>query len=232
MLGSLRVRIRCRTYLDAKLASRLLCSSNMKKGNVSARKVACRAVCALGCFVSIQLVGARGARAESAGKAESARKVQGFEVLGSLGYGFGGLTYEYKEYKPYGVMVGLDLGYTLPFGLRIGADAIHGVGRKVEQTVPTGEVVTTVANSLAFGGSVGYDHLLWSSFRLRGALDAGLMGFARSTDRGPLPGLTVYFGPKVALLWEYRVFELGLQSKYWLTSANVFQVGLTGGVRF
>jgi hypothetical protein len=199
----------------------------MNKGNVSAREVACRAVFALGCFVVIQLVGARSARAEGA------RKVAGFEALGSLGYGIGGVTdRDGREYQPYGVMVGLDLGYTLPFGLRIGADASLGVGRKIEQTLPSGEVVTTVASSSPFGGSLGYDHLLWSSFRLRGAVDAGLMFFARSTDRGPLPGVTAYCGPKVALIWQSGVFELGLQSKYWVTAANVFQLGLIGGVRF
>ncbi|MEI9941693.1 MAG: hypothetical protein WDO69_31140 [Pseudomonadota bacterium] len=198
----------------------------MKKGNVSARKVACRAVFALGCFVFIQLVGERGARAESP------RKVAGFEALGALGYGVS--VGAGDKYEPYGVMVGLDLGYTLPFGLRIGVDASHGFGRRIEQTSSTGEVVTTEAGSSACGGSVGYDHLLWSSFRLRGAIDTGLIGFWTSTDRGPFPGLAWYYGPKVALIWQYSVFELGLQSKYWVTTADhgVFQVGLVSGVRF
>jgi hypothetical protein len=185
-------------------------------------------VLALGCFVLIQLVGVRGARAESA------RKVEGFEVLGTLGYGVSVAGATRDEYEPYGVMVGLDLGYTLPFGLRIGADANRGFGRRIEQTLSTGEVVTTEAASIAFGGSAGYDHLLWSSFRLRGAVDAGLMGFSTSTDRGPLPGLASYFGPKVVLIWQYRAFELALQSKYWVTTADhgVVQVGLMSGARF
>jgi hypothetical protein len=162
----------------------------MKKVDVSARKVACRAALALGCFVSIQFVAARDARAESP------RKVQGFEVLGALGYGVSVGGEARDEYEPYGVMVGLDLGYTLPFGLRIGAEASRGFGRRIEQTLSTGEVVTTEAASIAFSGSVGYDHLLWSSFRLRGAVDAGLSGFSTSTDRGPLPGLAWYYGPR------------------------------------
>ena len=53
----------------------------MKKWGVSARKVACQGF-ALGCLIFIQLVGARSARAESP------RKVEGYELLGTLGYGF------------------------------------------------------------------------------------------------------------------------------------------------
>ena len=195
----------------------------MKK-DVSARRVACRAVFALGCFVFIQLVGVCDARAESP------RKVEGFEALGMLGYGvaLGDVTSANKEFEPFGVTVGLDLGYTLPFGLRIGADASRGFGRKVESTSRTGEVVTTDASSITCGGSVGYDHSL-SSFRLRGAADAGLLFWY---DEAAAPGL--YFGPKVALIWQYRAFELGLQSKYWVTSEShsVVQVGLMGGARF
>jgi hypothetical protein len=140
----------------------------MRKGDVSLRKVACRVLLALGCFVFSQLVGARGARADSP------RKVEGFEVVGTLGYGFpvGATTV-----NPYGVTLGLDLGYTLPFGLRIGADAIYGFGR-------TSEDVTDIV-SFAFGGSAGYD-LLLSSFRLRGALDMGLALY--SAERGRVEG--------------------------------------------
>lgn len=205
----------------------------MNKGVISARKVACQAVFALGCFVFIQLMGVRSARAESP------RKLDGFEALGTLGYGapVGDLTWHYKdeirEFDPYGVMLGLDIGYTLPFGLRIGADATRGFGRKREQTLSTGEAVVTHADSFAWGGSLGYD-LLLSSFRLRGAADMGLV-FIDVENR---PGGMWYLGPKVALLWQYRALELGLQTKYWVTSADgpgnngVFQVQLMSGVRF
>jgi len=193
----------------------------MKKGDVSARKVACRAALALGCFVFIQLGGARDARAESPGK------VEGYEVLGTLGYGVavGDVSYRDNEFDPYGVMVGLDLGYTWSFGLRIGTDASYGFGRKSEQTRWTGEVVTTDASSTTWGGSVGYD-LLLSSFRLRGAAEAGLLLWYEEGNAAP----GFYFGPRVALIWQYRAFELGLQGKYWFP--RTFQVGLMGGARF
>ncbi len=205
----------------------------MKKGNVSARKVACRAVFALGCFVFIQLVGARGARAESP------RKVAGFEALGTLGYAFGDVDWwNGQEAAPYGVTVGLDLGYTLPFGLRIGAQIGHGFGRRLEETSSTGEVVVTDVSSTAWGGSVGYD-LLLSSFRLRGAADAGLITYYHDYHQGVLPpGASYYIGPELALIWQYRAFELRLQSKYWVKSADgegnngVVQVALMSGARF
>jgi hypothetical protein len=232
--GSARDSFCQTTCVDAKAAFRLPCSPNMKKWGVSARKVACHA-CALGCFVSIQLVGARGARAESS------RKVEGFEALGTLGYGFSDdLVYNDKRYDPYGVMLGLDLGYTFPFGLRIGADASYGFGRRLEQTSSTGEVDATDATSIALDGSLGYD-LLLSAFRLRGAVDMGAARYWFDGGRieGPrVPGAAFYIGPKIVLLWQYRAFELGLQSKYWATSAdgpgnnNVVQVGLISGVRF
>jgi len=199
----------------------------MKEEDVSARKVACQAVFALGCCVFIQLVGARD------GRAESPRKVEGFEVLGTLGYGVGvgDMTWWDKEVAPYDVMVGLDLGYTLPFGLRIGAEASHGFGRRVEETLSPGDVVVTDVSSTDFGGSVGYD-LLLSSFRLRGAADLGM--FLYDGQGGYIPGASYYIGPKVALIWQYRAFELGLQSKYLVTSAEheVVQVGLMSGARF
>jgi hypothetical protein len=194
----------------------------MKKVDVSARKVACRTGFALGCFVFIQLVGARDARAESP------RKVEGFEVLGTLGYG---VAVGDMELEPYGVMVGLELGYTLPFGLRIGADLNYGFGGRTEQTLSTGRVVVTDASSTTLGGSVGYD-LLLSSFRLRGAVDSGLIFF--NFEGAAEPGASWYIGPKVALIWQYRAFELGLQSKYWVTldRTGVVQAGLMSGARF
>ena len=194
----------------------------MTKGEVSVRKVSCQAVFALVCFVFIQLVGARDARAESR------RKVEGFEVLGTLGYG---VAVGDMEIEPYGVMVGLELGYTLPFGLRISTDASYGFGGSVEQTISTGRVVETDASSINWGGSVGYD-LLLSSFRLRGAVDSGVIVY--DVNGAATPGAAYYIGPRIALIWQYRAFELGLQSKYWVLPAGsgAVQAGLMSGVRF
>jgi len=194
----------------------------MKKGNVSARKVACRAVFAVGCFVFIQLVGLRGARAESP------RKVAGFELLGMLGYG---AVIGESTHHPFGATVGVDFGYTWPVGLRIGTDASYGFGRREEYTRWNGEVDSTHYSSLTFGISVGYDVLLSSSLKLRAAGDAGGLALF-NRDEGDLDGGWFYLGPRVALIWNYRAFEFGLQSKYLFTSPNCLQVGLIGGTRF
>ena len=68
---------------------------------------------------------------------------------------------------------------------------------------------------------------------MRGAADAGLFFWYDQTGT-----LGLYIGPRVALIWQYRAFELGLQSRYLLTddsvatTPNVVQVGLMGGARF
>ena len=100
----------------------------MKKWGVSARKVACQGF-ALGCLIFIQLMGARSARAESP------RKVEGNELLGTLGYGFlfrDLTTTNDRQVNPFGVTVGADFGYTFPFGLRLGTDASYAFGSKTE----------------------------------------------------------------------------------------------------
>ena len=197
----------------------------MKKGDVPARKVACRAVFALGCFVSVQLVGARDARAESP------RKVEGFELVGSLGYTIASRDWTLNDQKidPFGVLVGLDFGYTFPFGLRLGTDAVYGIGRTIESTNWKGEVSTTHSSSFTWGASVGYDLMLPSSFRLRGAADAGLLVYFYYKGDA---GVGAYVGPKVALIWQYRAFELGLQGRWLMLYPGALQVGLMGGARF
>ena len=198
----------------------------MKKLDVSARKVACRAVFAIGCFVSIQLVGARSARAESPGKV----KVEGYELLGTLGYGFGfwdGGNSD-REVDPFGVTVGGDFGYTFPFGLRLGTDAGYAFGRRHEYTDRrTGEVVKTHASSITWGASLGYDLLLSPWLKLRGAADVGLILVLDEGSAAPW----MYFGPKVELLWQYRGVELGVQSR-WMMWVGAVQVGLLAGKRF
>jgi hypothetical protein len=194
----------------------------MKKGDVPARKLACRAVFALGSFVFAVLVGARNARAESP------KKVEGFELLGSLGYGitYWDLTSNGKQVNPFGVTAGGDFGYTFPFGLRLGTDASYAFGRTKEDTLRTGEVVTTHASSITWGSSIGYD-LLLSPFRLRGAADVGLILLLEEGTVAPW----MYFGPRIALTWQYRGVELGLQSR-WMMWIGTVQVGLMGGTRF
>ena len=186
----------------------------MKKWGVSARKVACQGF-ALGCLIFIQLVGARSARAESP------RKVEGYELLGTLGYGI-----QFWEGSAFGVTVGGDFGYTFPFGLRLGTDAGYAFGRTMDYKRWTGEEITTHASSFAWGGSIGYD-LVLSSFRLRGAADGGLL---LVLDQGKVAPWG-YVGPKIGMTWQYRSVELGLQSR-WMVWTGTVQLGLMAGTRF
>jgi len=186
----------------------------MKKWGVSARKVVCQGF-ALGCLIFIQLVGARSARAESP------RKVEGYELLGTLGYGI-----QFWEGSAFGVTVGGDFGYTFPFGLRLGTDAGYAFGRTEEYTNWMGEAVKTHASTLTWGGSIGYD-LLLSSFRLRGAADVGLILWFDEGTVAPW----IYFGPKIGLTWQYRGVELGVESR-WMMWTGTVQVGLMAGTRF
>ena len=194
----------------------------MQNGCVSARKAACRALFALGCFVFIQLVGARSAQADSP------RKVEGFELVGTLGYGFGRWHRNADDnyIDPFGVTVGGDFGYTFPFGLRLGTDAGYAFGRTMDYKRWTGEAITTHASSITWGGSIGYDAVL-SSFRLRGAADVGLL---LVLDQGKVAPW-IYCGPKLALTWQFRGVELGLQSR-WMAWAGTVQLGLMAGTRF
>lgn len=77
----------------------------MKNGDASARKVARHGVVALGCFAFIELAGVRSAQAESS------RKVEGFELLGKLGYGavVGDRDFADRESDPFGVLLGVDV---------------------------------------------------------------------------------------------------------------------------
>jgi len=196
----------------------------MKKMDVAACKAACRAVFALGCFVFIQLVGARDARAESPGK------VEGFELAGSLGYTLASRDWSFNDQKidPFGALVGVDFGYTFPFGLRLGTDAVYGFGRTIESTNWKGEVSSTHASSLTWGASLGYDASLSSSLRFRGAADAGLLVFFDESGTG----FGGYVGPKLALIWQYRSFEIGIQTRWLVFYPGALQAGLTAGTRF
>ena len=178
---------------------------------------------ALGCFAFIQLVAVRSARAESS------RKVEGFELLGTLGYGVavGFWTAGERKIDPYGVTPGVDFGYTWPFGLRIATDVSYGFGRRIENKDWMGEVYTTHASSFTWGASAGYD-LLLSSFKLRGAVDGGLAVYFDQGEAAP----SAYVGPKVAFIWQYRALELGFQTKYLWAIPSAFHVGFMGGTRF
>jgi hypothetical protein len=166
------------------------------------------ALLGIGCFLCVQGLGAGEARA--AGKA----KVEGFELLGGVGYG---LALEEPDRKygqppnrnPYGVLLGIDGGYSWRSGLRLGFVAQCGSGEYA-------------CSNLLGGASVGYD-ILFSSFRFRSSLEGGFW-YAYA------PWL--YIAPAIALIWQHGSFELGLGSKYLVAPINGVQLMLMSGTRF
>jgi hypothetical protein len=170
-----------------------------------------RTFCALlgiGAFLLVQGLGA--GEAQAAGQA----KVEGFELLGGFGYG---LALEEPDRKygeppdrnPYGVLVGIDGGYSWRSGLRLGFSAQCGSGE-------------FFCSNLTGGASVGYD-ILFSSFRLRGSLEGGLW-YAYAP--------AFYAAPAIALIWQHGNFELGLSSKYHFAPIAGVQLMLMSGARF
>ena len=61
------------------------------------------------------------------------RRLDGFELLASAGYGDATSPIRNLELEPYGASFGLDLGYTFPIGFRVGGVVGYGLGRSVEQ---------------------------------------------------------------------------------------------------
>lgn len=169
--------------------------------------------------------------------AEDAPRTAGFEILGSVGYGFafGEVKLNYAqpvEVNPYALLVGADVGYTWRSGLRLGATASYGFGETIEQTrrLPGSDTeyeITTDASGITAGASVGYD-LLLSSFRLRGSVEGGLILWYDNGDSLP----SAYVAPALGVIWQHQAFQLGLGAKYLFAPPNSLQFALMSGVRF
>lgn len=164
-------------------------------------------------------------------------KVDGFDVVGNVGYGTA--TDDYAAGltgNPFGFMLGVDAGYTFRFGLRLGVTYTHGFGRDSEGTRTVEGIespVQTHHRSDMFGATVGYDWLL-DPIRLRASLDGGVINFIRTTDRGDLPtGITLLAAPGFSALWQVGPLELGAGFKYYFQgSGPAFSGSLMAGARF
>jgi hypothetical protein len=191
-----------------------------------------RALLMVGSLVVAQVAGIAGASAAEP-------KVDGFDVVGNVGYGTATDNYTAAEVKgdPFGFMLGVDAGYTFRFKLRLGLIYTHGFGRDSEGTRSgTGGAespVQTHHRSDMMGGTVGYDWLL-DPIRLRASLDAGVGVFIRTTDAGDLPtGIILLAAPGFAALWQLGPLELGAGLKYYLLSSGPgFSGSLMAGARF
>lgn len=166
-------------------------------------------------------------------------KVDGFDVVGNVGYGTATDDYTVAGLKgdPFGFMLGVDAGYTFRFGLRLGVFYTHGFGRDSEGTRTgmggTESPVHTHHRSDMMGATVGYDWLL-DPIRLRASLDGGVNTFIRTTDSGDLPtAVTLVAAPGFAALWQLGPLELGAGLKYYfIGSGPAFGGSLMAGARF
>jgi hypothetical protein len=174
-----------------------------------------------------------------AGASAAEPKVDGFDVLGNVGYGTATDNYTAAGLKgdPFGFMLGVDAGYTFRFRLRLGFFYTHGFGRDSEGTrTEIGDTaVQTHHRSDMMGGTVGYDWLL-DRIRLRASLDGGGSTFIRTTDPGDLPtGVAFLVAPGFAALWQLGPLELGAGLKYYFFfpgDAPNFSGSLMAGARF
>lgn len=194
-----------------------------------------RALLGVGSLVVIQVAGIAGACAAEP-------KVDGFDVVGNVGYGTATDKYTVAGLKgdPFGFMLGVDAGYTFRFRLRLGLNYTHGFGRDSEGTrTGTGGIESPVHThhlSDMMGASVGYDWLL-DPIRLRASLDGGVSTFIRTTDSGPLPtSITFWAAPGFAAVWQLGPLELGAGVKYYAFLGSGAGPGFSGsllaGVRF
>jgi hypothetical protein len=173
-----------------------------------------------------------------AGASAAEPKVDGFDVLGSVGYGTATDNYTAAglEGDPFGFMLGVDAGYTFRFGLRLGLIYTHGFGRDSEGARTgvggTENLVNTHHRSDMMGATVGYDWLL-DPIRLRASLDGGVSYFIRTTDSGDLPtAVTLVAAPGFAALWQFGPLELGAGLKcYFQRGGPGFSGSLMAGAR-
>jgi hypothetical protein len=181
--------------------------------------------------------------APAAPSAEAVPRIGGFEIL--LGAGYGGSTGSVRdlELAPYGATLALDLGYTFPFGLRLGAYAGYGFGRTVEQRRDA--LLDALAfdfaaesSSLTFGASFGYDVPL-HVFVLRYSLILGGTSMtwrlhdlpegsalAGADESSPATGFLL--APGVTLLWPHGNFVCGAGFNYLVQANGAIPPGFVG----
>jgi opacity protein-like surface antigen len=163
----------------------------------------------------------------------------GFELLASVGYG---TVTEIKGLKtnPYGPAFGFDAGYTFDMGFRLGLEFSYGLGRAVPQTYEyrNGEIdLTAESNTATVFLSIGYD--LWLQFLIL-RYSVGLGATWMSWELGELEGVVggyaapsgsavgFVFVPGLAVLWPFRMFEVGLGFDYQFQARTENPSGIVG----
>ena len=201
----------------------------------------------LGCLVLVESAFAQEAtardRAPSTAKTTptDTKSVAGFGILPSIGYGASTASVGDLDLKPYGTSLGLDIGYTFSFGLRLGAYGTYGLGNEVTETVDGGlrgpRDVTIDTSSVNTGVSFGYDVPL-DVLVLRYTLNTGVtfMMFhfdgasadAMDFEETNSPATGFHFAPGATLLVKRGRMECGVGFDYFVQANAAIPNGFLG----
>ena len=147
--------------------------------------------------------------------------------------------------EPYASNFGLMAGYTFENGVHLGAYGHYALGRSVTQEYDPrfGENYDYKADSTSLnaGACVAYDLPLYM-FVLRYTLNLGVTRFTWDFDEeqdripagfgGASEGtqLGFHLGPALALLWSWRILQLGLVYEYLVQFQDRIPSGLVGNL--
>ena len=200
----------------------------------------------------VPLSRARDARAEPAldrsaspsSSERAPRRLDGFELLATAGFGDATSPIRNLELEPYGASFGLDFGYTLPIGFRVGGVVNYGLGRTAPQrhepAVGDHFDFTADSSSLNLAASLGWDVPL-DVFVLRYTLNLG--GSFMRWDLGGVPSTTIlgsgawksptagfFLAPGLTLLWPHGAFQSGVGFDYLVQTSGKIPLGFSGEV--
>jgi hypothetical protein len=167
--------------------------------------------------------------------------VAGISILASAGYGASTAAIGDLDLRPYGTSLGLDAGYTFPFGLRLGAYVTYGLGNQVTETMEGGlrgdRDVVIDTSSVHTGASFGYDVPLdllilrytlntgvtFMMFHFEGA-SADAMDFEETSS----PVIGFHFTPGATLLIKRGRMECGVGFDYFVQANYAIPNGFLG----
>jgi len=180
--------------------------------------------------------------APSPALAAKSRRLAGFDILASLGYGNASAKVGDLELQPYGASFGLDLGYTFRGGFRLGGVFGYGLGRAVAQRrdaiVGRDVDVTADTSMLNMATSLGWDvPVSFLVLRYTVNLGASVMWWSFGDTPQKLifrnfastsPTVGVFVAPGVTALWNHDIFRCGLGFDYVVQSNDAIPPAFLG----
>jgi hypothetical protein len=170
------------------------------------------------------------------------QRLEGFELLASVGYGVATTKILDLELQPNGTSFGLDVGYTFRPGFRVGGVVGYGLGRTIKQhhEAAVGDDFDFAADSstLNIASSLGWDvplfflvlrytvnlgvTVMWWDF---GGVPPKLI-FRNIAATSPTVG--VFVAPGLTLLWRHDLLQCGLGFDYIVQSNGAIPPSFLG----